>query len=258
MVGVTIEKILSVGVIGLGVPIALTLARGISRGFVAHGVASGLLYALALLLDSVFGDDAQSAQNYAEVGGDMLLLTTLGEVAVFLRRQLPTSRYTKSMRVYDCTSMLLISFLVIGQLVEVLDSILPFDIAESGTFLGLVLAGLAYSIRDVLVCFIAGLYETAAPVITEGDDVRVGDYRGVVTKKNTTSVTLRGHGGEVIHLPCTMLVYDAVSIVGTGAGADEPRSSTGAQPCTQPKAKRDNAAKAIMQYNSATIALRNA
>lgn len=253
MVGITVEKVLSVGVIGLGVPFALTLARGISRGFVAHGVASGLLYALAILLDDVFGDDAQSARNYAEVGGDMLLLTTLGEVAVFLRRQLPTSRYTKSMRVYDCTAMLLVSFLVIGQLVEVLDSILPFDIAESGTFLGLVLAGLAYSIRDVLVCFIAGLYETTAPVVSEGDDVRVGEYRGIVTKKNTTTVTLRGRDGETIYLPCTMLVYDAVSIAGAGDGPSGPT-----KPCAKPKPKRDHAAKTIMQYNSAATAMREA
>jgi small-conductance mechanosensitive channel len=253
MVGVTVEKVLSVAVIGLGVPLSLSAARTVTRGFVAHALASGLLYALGATLEEAFGDDATSASNYAEVGGDMLLLTALGELAFFIRSKLPMPKYTKSMRVYDCAAMLLVSFLVIGQLVEVLDMILPFDIAESGTFLGLVLAGLAYSIRDVLVCFIAGLYETASPVLHEGDRVRVGDHHGTVERKHTTSVVLRGEGGARITLPCTMLVHDAVTVL---EAEREDQCDGSAHGRADGRTRHDQTARVLMQHDNGAVLVR--
>ena len=157
------------------------------------------------------------AVNYAIVSARLFALATFGESAVYIRRRC-TRRLQKrdEMRMYDCTAMLVCGFLVLGQLMDALSAILPPEV-DSGTFLGIVVAGFSFSLRDIVACLMAGLFENISPRFHVEDEIELRGVKLRVVHKSLCFVDGIDTAGSRVSIPQTVLASDSVVVCSAAA-----------------------------------------
>jgi len=185
--------------VGIGIPAALRIAGLVKGDVTACFVSAALLLGLAAAFEAV-GEDGEDAAGYAQVSAKLMTLTFLAELANAL-----TGRFFRGqgevveIRTYECMALLLCGFIVLGQLVEVLDVITNGNF-DKGVFLGIVVAGLSYSMRDMLSCIIYGFYESAYPAFHVGDRIHIANFEAEVVRKDLASIECV-HGGCTVRVP---------------------------------------------------------
>lgn len=197
---------------GIGIPAILSVCGKLKHGVAACAVSAGMLFGLARLVEGVVATDDYSAVQYADVCSRMLALTGLGESASHLRRCLTRGIETHNeVRLYECMAWLLCGCLVLAQFVEILQIIIPGGI-DSGTFLGIVVAGLSFSMRDIASCIIGGLFESIRPRFSVGDEISIGGVEGIVTGKGMLAVSCSDTSGRDVTMPTSLLNSEHVSV----------------------------------------------
>lgn len=207
----TVEEIASVSMIGIGIPVALTVAGRIKTNVLACVVCAAFLLALAWIAGSI-GEEGDEAASFAEVCARLMALTALGETAALISKSCVADvPAVTEMRMYECMALILCGFLVLGQLVDVINTVVPGGV-DNGTFLGIVVAGLSYSMRDMLSCLISGLFESAQPHFHPGDTITIGAVEAIVVGKGLMCTKAKITGGATMVVPNTKLMKEMYTI----------------------------------------------
>jgi hypothetical protein len=202
--------LLRLAAVGIVIPAILRLSSLAPGEATACLLSSCLLVGAGLVFDA-FGDDGVEAERYVTVSAKLMILTFLGEVAkAFTTRCFRGLDETTELRTYECMALLLCGFLVLGQLVEVLGVVANGDF-DKGVFLGIVVAGLSYSTRDMMSCLIYGLYESAYPAFHVGDTITIGNVHAQVLSKSMIAVTCED-GASKTRVPYAQFMKANVSI----------------------------------------------
>lgn len=210
------SDLLRLAAVGVVIPAILRLSSLAPGEASACLLSSCLLVGAGLVFDAL-GDDGVQAEKYVTVSAKLMILTFLGEVAkAFTTRCFRGLDETTELRTYECMALLLCGFLVLGQLVEVLGVVANGDF-DKGVFLGIVVAGLSYSTRDMMSCLIYGLYESAYPAFHVGDTIAIGNVHAQVLSKSMISVTCQD-GTATTRVPYAQFMKSNVSI-SSGRGA---------------------------------------
>lgn len=218
---VTKDDAMGIAVIGVGIPIVLAIAGQVPNGVFASAIAASLLMLLATASDAIVGSESTSVE-YAIVPARLFTLTALGEAAFYLQKQCTrTIEARNEMRVYECTAMLVCAFLVIGQVMDALSAVLPED-ADTGTFLGIVIAGLSFSLRHLASCLVAGLHENISPRYHPGDHLVVRGKKCTVARKSLCNVDAYDEHGCLWCIPHDLIARDGVVV----AGKQDTKSAT--------------------------------
>ena len=203
----SLDHAVGIAMAGIGIPAVLGLCGSFSNGTLACASAALALWGLSQTVHSIVDDEetSQKAVLYAEVCSRMMALTALGEAAGILRRLcLRQVKSLPTMRLYECMALLMCGCLVLAQFVDVLQLIVPGTF-ESGTFLGIVVAGLSFSMRDILSCIVSGLFESIRPRFAVGDRLRAGGVEGKVSTKGLFAITLTMDDNTQATMPCSKL-----------------------------------------------------
>jgi small-conductance mechanosensitive channel len=212
--GAEILRLTAVGVI---IPAILRLSS-LAPGDVYSCMLSAVLLTGSAAVFDALGEDGADAGRYITVSAKLMALTFLGELAKLL-----TSRCfdgigkITEIRTYECMALLLCGFLVLGQLVEVLSVVANGDF-DKGVFLGIVVAGLSYSTRDMMSCLIYGLYESAYPAFHVGDTIVVGTVHAQVLSKGMLSIKCKDNNSDTLRLPFSIFNKSAVLVKSKRSG----------------------------------------
>lgn len=212
----TKDDALGIAIIGIGVPVVLSIAGQIPNGAIASAVAASLLGLFASMSVPIVGKDAETV-NYALIPARLFTLAALGEAAYYIQRRCTRRIQARAeMRMYDCTALLVCAFLVIGQIMDSLSAVLPAE-ADTGTFLGIVIAGLSFSLRDLASCLVAGLHENITPRFHPGDKLLHDGKECTVTRKALCFVDAVDTEGSKMYIPQSAFTKRGVVISAKGA-----------------------------------------
>ena len=215
----TAEETISIAMIGIGIPVSLTVAGRIRANVIACVVCAMFLIALAAGAEAL-GSDGSEAARFAEVCARLMALTALGEAAALVSTacvgDVPP---VTALRMYECMALILCGFLVLGQLVDVINTVVPGGV-DNGTFVGIVVAGLSYSMRDMLSCLISGLFESVQPHFHPGDTITIGSVEALVLQKGLISTRMKV-GSAVTMVPNTKFAKEIYSVTDS-----QPRGET--------------------------------
>lgn len=200
--------------IALGVAVPLCLRAGALMARPASGalLACCLLLACDFGIESVLGDDFSRTYHFLRASGKIMLLTAIGEyLSDFGTRACArVGREPRATTSYDCVATLLIGFVAFAQVVDAVHTIMGTQF-DSATFLGLLLAGFTYAIRDSLACLLAGLQEIISPRYQIGDRIEVDGVTGELRGKSLASLQLRDDHGRIVFVPARALSRGAVT-----------------------------------------------
>ncbi len=222
----TAEQYTAVATAGIGIPAVLSLCGLIGNGIAACGFAALALFGIARGAEGLTDPD-NTAVAYADACSRMLALTALGETASALRRRITRGRVRvvhEEVRLYECIALMMIGALVLAQFAEILQNIIPGGI-DSGTFIGIVVAGLTFSMRDIAGCVIAGLFESVRPTFHIGDTITVDAMRATVVDKGMLSIRCTVGDTSVLTMPTSVLAHKPI-VVQPAAAADEAPTMT--------------------------------
>lgn len=204
-------EILRLVAVGVVIPGVLRLSS-LAPGEVYSCLMSAVLLIGSGALFEAFGDEGVDAGRYITVSAKLMALTFLAEVAKILTSKcFDGVGQVTEIRSYECMALLLCGFLVLGQLVEVLGVVANGDF-DKGVFLGIVVAGLSYSTRDMMSCLIYGFYESAYPAFHVGDTITVGNVHAQVLSKGMLSVKCKNEKQDILRIPFSLLTKTAVTV----------------------------------------------
>lgn len=212
--GADLDQAVSIFMVGVVIPLVLGLSGAVRNGPLACFSAALGLFGMGQLAKALPSDYGENAAVFATTCSRLFLLTAFGETAVYVNKYFTSGiKASAEMRMYECTVLLVCGFLVIGQVVEVLQVLIPVG-TDSGTFLGIIVAGLSFSLRDVAACLISGLYENAQPHFKTGDTVQVDSFSGVVERKGLLSVRVRDAENSHVsrYVPSAMLIRNGFTV----------------------------------------------
>jgi len=206
----TAEQYAAVATAGIGIPMILSVCGVLKNNVAACASAALGLYYLARGAEALTSPD-YTAVSYADSCARMLALTALAETAGVARNFITHGISGNSeVRLYECIALLMIGALLLAQFVEILQIIIPGGI-EGGTFIGIVIAGLTFSMRDLASCIISGLFESIKPRFAVGDSISIGAIDAIIVEKGM--ITVRGEWqGDTVHIPTSNLTRDALRI----------------------------------------------
>ena len=206
------NDILNTVALGVAVPLCLRAGAMASRPATGALVACCLLLACDFGIEHVLGDDFSRTYHFLRASGKIMLLTAIGEYLSDLGTRL-CARSGREPRVttsYDCVATLLIGFVAFAQVVDAVHTIMGTQF-DSATFLGLLLAGFTYAIRDSLACLLAGLQEIISPRYQIGDRIEVDGVTGELRDKKLASLQLQDDRGRIVTVPARALSRGAVT-----------------------------------------------
>lgn len=205
------DDIVAIGIVGIAIPVILAAAGQAHNGIVASSVAA-LLFVLTAWAASESFDVSDRSVRYAVISARLFTLTALGEAAVTVKRAVVRRMDVHAeMRMYECMAIVLCSFLVIGQVIEALEVLLPAEV-DSGTFLGIVVAGISFSLRGVASCIIAGIFENVSPRFKVGDEITTDGVQCRVTGKTLCFVRAVDTRGCELTIPQNAIAKGAVAV----------------------------------------------
>lgn len=229
--GTNVDQAVSIFMVGVVIPLVLGLSGSVRNGPLACFSAALGLFGMGQLAEALPSDYGENAAVFATTCSRLFLLTAFGETAVYVNKYF-TSGIQKpaEMRMYECTVLLVCGFLVIGQVVEVLQVLIPVG-TDSGTFLGIIVAGLSFSLRDVAACLISGLYENAQPHFKTGDTLQVNSFSGVVERKGLLSVHVIDADNSSVsrYVPSSSLIKNGFTVRRRNVTEDAHTIRTGAR-----------------------------
>ena len=229
------NDILNTIALGVAVPLCLRAGAMVARPAPGALLACCLLLACDFGIESILGDDFSRTYHFLRASGKIMLLTAIGEyLSDFGTRA--CARVDRAPRVttsYDCVATLLIGFVAFAQVVDAVHTIMGTQF-DSATFLGLLLAGFTYAIRDSLACLLAGLQEIISPRYHIGDRIEVDGVTGELRGKSLASLQLRDNHGRIVTVPARALSRGAVTRYPPEAkSVDEPGREVNTEAATQ-------------------------
>jgi hypothetical protein len=208
---VTKDDALGIAFIGIGVPVVLSVAGQVPNGALASAIAAAFLMLLATAAVPIVGSDSATVE-YAIIPARLFALTALGEAAFMMQKRCTRRIAARDeMRVYECTALLVCAFLVIGQIMDALSAVLPEE-ADTGTFLGIVIAGLSFSLRHLASCLVAGLHENIAPRYHSGDQLVIRGKKCTVARKTLYNIDAYDEKGCLWCIPHSLIAQDGLVV----------------------------------------------
>lgn len=220
------RDLLNTAALGFVVPLCLRIGANFERS--AHGatVACVLLLGTDYAIETLFGLNFEPTYHFLRACGKIMLLTALGDYLTELSQLVCATRGhdTRHTTTYDCIATLLLGFMVFSQVVDAIQTIMGTQF-DSATFLGLLLAGFTYAIRDSLSCLLAGLQEIISPRFAIDESVVIDGIRGTLHRKGLMSVQLRCDDGYTCHVPAKLLAQKTIRTEEPGHSRDAMATS---------------------------------
>lgn len=206
-----VTDLINTAALGFFVPLCLRIGSNFERSAHSAAVACILLLGSDYAFESLLGSNFEPTYHFLRACGKIMLLTALGDYLTELSQLVCTARGhdAKHTTAYDCISTLLLGFMVFSQVVDAIQTIMGMHF-DSATFLGLLLAGFTYAIRDSLSCLLAGLQEIISPRFAIDEPLVIDGIRGTLYRKGLMSVQLRCDDGGTYHIPAKHLAQKTV------------------------------------------------